>query len=153
MRRKEKEISLRSELDGIISKCQVCHLGLALDNAPYVVPVNFGYDGEQIYFHTALKGKKTDILALNDRICFQMECGTALVVRAPEPCNWSFSFESVIGLGRARELTQPEEKKQGLMRIIEHYGGQPIPPDEKKMAAVRVWCIRIEEMTGKRSAP
>lgn len=82
-----------------------------------------------------------------------MECSTGLVARTPEPCDWSFSFESIIGFGQARELERPEEKKEGLMQIIRHYGGQAALPAEKKIAAVRVWCIRIEEVTGKRSMP
>ena len=153
MRRKEKEISSRSEIDEIISKCQICHLGMALENQPYVIPVNFGYDGDQIYFHTARKGRKTDILALNAKVCFQMERSTGLVARTPEPCDWSFAFESIIGFGQVRELVQPEEKKEGLVQIIRHYGGQAVLPAEKKMAAVRVWSIQIEEVTGKRSMP
>ena len=34
---------------------QICRLGLCKDNRPYIVPVNFGYDGEHIYFHTGPK--------------------------------------------------------------------------------------------------
>lgn len=153
MRRKEKEISSRGEIDEIISKCQICHLGMALNDQPYVIPVNFGHDGDQIYFHTAGKGKKLDILALNPRVCFQMECNTGLVAGTPEPCDWSFAFESIVGFGQVHELIQPKEKKEGLMHIVRHYGGKAALPAEKKMAAVRVWCIRIEEVTGKRSMP
>ncbi|MEJ2039639.1 MAG: pyridoxamine 5'-phosphate oxidase family protein [Desulfosarcinaceae bacterium] len=153
MRRNEKEIGERAGVDEIIHHCQVCHLGLCLGHEPYVVPVNFGYDGEQLYFHTAIEGKKTDILARNSRVCFQMERNATLVARSPEPCSWSFAFESVIGFGRARELLLPEEKKYGLMQIIQHYGEQAAPPAEKKLAAVRVWTVSIDEVTGKRSMP
>ena len=62
VRRDDKEIASRSEIDDIIRGCKVCHLGLAVDGEPYIVPVSFGYDGEAVYFHTAPEGKKIDFI-------------------------------------------------------------------------------------------
>ena len=50
MRRKEKEITDRREIDGIMRSCSVCRLGLARENVPYIIPVSFGYDGAAILF-------------------------------------------------------------------------------------------------------
>lgn len=40
MRRKEKEIPKRSEIEVIIGKSIVCRVGMAMDYMPYVVPMN-----------------------------------------------------------------------------------------------------------------
>jgi nitroimidazol reductase NimA-like FMN-containing flavoprotein (pyridoxamine 5'-phosphate oxidase superfamily) len=151
LQRKEKEITDRDRIDKIIQGCHVCHLGLSMNNRPYVIPINFGYDGDRLYFHTSLKGKKIDCLEANTHVCFQMERDTHLVAQDPEPCKWSFAFESVIGFGKVRELISMEEKKAGLMHIIQHYATHANPPSDKRLAGVRVWCIKIEELTGKRS--
>jgi hypothetical protein len=39
MLRKDKEIMDRKFISQTIKNCQVCRLGLAKDNSPYIVPV------------------------------------------------------------------------------------------------------------------
>ena len=56
MRRTDKEIPSRGEIDAVIRGCQVCRIALALENEPYIVPVSFGYDGASLFFHTAGSG-------------------------------------------------------------------------------------------------
>jgi hypothetical protein len=52
MRRSDREITHRERIDEIIRGCEVCHLGMADRDQPYVVPVSFGYDGQDVYFHS-----------------------------------------------------------------------------------------------------
>ena len=58
MRRTDKEIRDQELIARVIQNAQVCQLGLARDNIPYIRPVSFGYDGKAIYFHTAKEGRK-----------------------------------------------------------------------------------------------
>ncbi|MFH2046242.1 MAG: pyridoxamine 5'-phosphate oxidase family protein [Pseudomonadota bacterium] len=62
MRRKEKEITDKSEIEAVIHRLIVCRVGLADDNIPYIVPLCFGYRDNTIYVHGSLKGKKINIL-------------------------------------------------------------------------------------------
>jgi uncharacterized protein len=151
MRRKEKEIIDRTEIDQIIQACTVCHLGLSKDNLPYVVPLSFGYDGRCIYFHCAREGRKLEFLAANAQVCFQMECGISLSTHTTQACRWSFAFRSIIGTGLAEELVAPSQKHQALLQIVQHYGQGHVPPD--LMDTVRVFRIVIEQVTGKCSNP
>ncbi len=50
MRRKEKEITNIMEIEAIIQEAEVCRLGLAVDNTPYIVPVFFGYENNNRLF-------------------------------------------------------------------------------------------------------
>ena len=59
MRRTDKEITDQDLISRVIQNAQVCRLGLARDNIPYILPVSFGYDGKAIYFHTAKEGRKS----------------------------------------------------------------------------------------------
>jgi len=61
MLRNDKEIMDRKFISQIIKNCQVCRLGLAKDNSPYIVPVSFGYDGDALYFHTIKKRQETGL--------------------------------------------------------------------------------------------
>ena len=116
MRRTDKEIIDQTLVSQIIEKPQNCGLGLAKDNIPYVLPVSFGYDGTAIYFHTAKEGRKIDFMTANDRVCFEFEHGVQLSRNESNPCKWSFSFQSVIGYGTVRELTDLPERRQASIR-------------------------------------
>ena len=58
MRRKEKKITERLEIDEIIHKSNVCRLAFSKNNIPYIMPISFGYNGKKIFIHTATEGKK-----------------------------------------------------------------------------------------------
>lgn len=151
MRRKEKEITDPELIAGIIRGSDVCRLGLAMDNTPYVVPVSFGYDGSAIYFHTARTGKKIDYMQANSLVCFEFECGVRPLPDPANPCAWTFSFQTVIGHGTIHELETFDEKVHGLNQIVAHYSGQHGEFDEKSLANLRVWTIAVETLSSKQS--
>lgn len=150
MRRKEKEILDREEIESIIKKADVCRLGLSDKNIPYIVPLNFGYKENCLYFHTAKAGKKIDMIKTNNRVCFEMDIDHE-VVRAENPCDWNMKFQSVIGYGRAFLLEDIDEKRQALDVIIEDYSGQTGEYAEKLVDRLAVIKVQIESMTGKKS--
>ncbi len=151
MRRKEKEIQDQTDISQIIRKCEVCRLGLSQNNIPYIVPISFGYDGEALYFHSTGSGKKMDMLSVNSNVCFEFESDVKLVTNEDKPCNWSFSFQSVIGFGKAEELVSQEGKIEGLKRIMEQYSDKKWDFPEMPLKKLRVWKIKIESITGKQS--
>jgi nitroimidazol reductase NimA-like FMN-containing flavoprotein (pyridoxamine 5'-phosphate oxidase superfamily)/RimJ/RimL family protein N-acetyltransferase len=151
MRRKDKEITDRSAIDAIIRGSDVCHLALALDSQPYLVPMSFGYDGRAIYLHSAPEGRKIEHFEGNNQVCFEFERVGTLLRPEGKVCGWTVPFQSVIGQGTICELVEPEHKLYGLNQIVLHYGGQAGQPDEGTMARTRVWKIVIHSLTGKRS--
>ncbi len=151
MRRHDKEIRSRAEIDAIIRAADVCRLALARDNEPYLVPVSFGYDGAALFFHTAPRGRKIDFIEANNRVCFEFEANVDLVRDVDDACAWTFSFESVIGYGPVFELVSTEEKTHALNQIMLHYSGREWEIPANATATTRVWRIDIESMTGKRS--
>ena len=79
MRRKDKEISDTKEIEEIIKRAKVCRLAMTDENRPYMVPLCFGYSEGVLYFHSANRGKKLDILNKNNRICFEFDIELELV--------------------------------------------------------------------------
>ncbi len=53
MSRKDKEIKDKDEIESTIKRANVCRIGLAENNIPYVVPLVFGYKDNCLYFHSA----------------------------------------------------------------------------------------------------
>lgn len=153
MQRREKAVTSGEEIDAIIRGAVVCHLAFAVDNMPYQVPVAFGYDGKDLYFHTSLAGRKIEFLEAGNVVCFEFERNVKLVTHPEKACAWSFSYESVIGYGHVEELIDPFCKQAGLQQIMRQYSGRHWEIEEAGMRVTRVWRIRIDSMTGKRSGP
>jgi hypothetical protein len=151
MRRRDKEIPSRGEIDAVIRGCQVCRLALAVENEPYIVPVSFGYDGDALFFHTASSGRKIEFLEANSRVCFEFERNVRLQVSQEAACKWTFAFESVIGYGTVTELIDSAEKERGLGQIMLQYSGKQWEFNPSLLAKTRVWQILIDSLTGKRS--
>ena len=151
MRRHDKEISTRREIDEIIRAALLCRIAFANGDEPYVVPISFGYDGKALFIHTAKRGRKIEFIENNSRVCFELEANVALKTDEGDACQWTFEFESVIGYGTIIELDSAEEKSRGLNQIMLHYSGREWEIDKAATATTRVWRIDIESVTGKRS--
>jgi nitroimidazol reductase NimA-like FMN-containing flavoprotein (pyridoxamine 5'-phosphate oxidase superfamily) len=71
MRRADRLVTDRAAIDEVLRRADVLHLAMTGAEGPYVVPVNFGYDGEHIWIHCAEEGRKLDLLAADPRVCFE----------------------------------------------------------------------------------
>lgn len=153
LRRAEKEITDRAEVEAVLREAEVGRLGTSVDGRPYVVPVNFAYRNGKIFFHGAGEGKKLRDIAENPRVCFEVD--TAGVMPAEGPCDYSYRYRSVIATGSARMLTDIDERAEALRTIVEKYAegkGVEITRERMEMfATLAVVEIEVEEMTGKQS--
>ena len=150
MRRKEKEITDKSEIKSIIRKSLVCRLGIADNGMPYIVPLCFGYKDNCLYFHSAREGRKIEILKYNNKVCFEFD-GSLEVQSGKAACDWGMQYRSVIGYGKASFVEDPEEKRMGLDAIMAQYADGAFEYSEKALGKVLVIKVEIESMTGKKS--
>jgi uncharacterized protein len=153
MRRTDREVTARAEIDAIIRGSLVCRVALAKDNLPYLVPLCFGYDGAALYVHTAAEGKKIVHFEANQQVCFEFERNVELRRDPLSACKWSMSYECVIGYGTISELLEPLAKERALNELMRQYSGKNWPFDAVAVAAVRIWKVEITSMTGKQSLP
>jgi uncharacterized protein len=151
MRRAEKEITSRKELETILAKAKVCRIGLLDTNHPYIVPLNFGYKDGCLYFHSAPEGRKIDLLKKNNTVCFEVDIDHD-IINTGIPCNWTSTYTSIIGYGKAYLITNTEEKQKALTIILDHYEpGTTYAFPEKNLRDIVIIKIEITEMTGKTS--
>ncbi len=150
MRRKEKEITRKSEIEAIIHKSLVCRVGLCVNDIPYIVPLCFGYQDNTIYVHGSLKGQKIDMLKNNQNVCLEFDINTE-IMEASNACEWGMKYQSVIGFGKASFLDDSEQKRNALNIIMNQYLGGPSQFSEKALNGTPVIKIEITSMTGKQS--
>jgi nitroimidazol reductase NimA-like FMN-containing flavoprotein (pyridoxamine 5'-phosphate oxidase superfamily) len=154
LRRADREITDQAAIEAILHRAGVGRLGLAVDNAPYIVPLNYVYHQEAIYFHCADEGRKIDMLRVNPRVCFEVDehYGT---VRSNKPAPHSTHYASVIVFGQARIVDDPQQKFEVLQALLDKYapGRHYRPLRLNEAQKVTVVEISIEAMTGKARAP
>jgi nitroimidazol reductase NimA-like FMN-containing flavoprotein (pyridoxamine 5'-phosphate oxidase superfamily) len=148
MRRKEREISRREELDEILRRALYLHVGVVDAEGPYVVPLNFGYAENTLYFHTAVEGRLLSALKQRPRVCFSVVVDAAPVA-GENACAWSFRYRSIIGYGRAEILTDDAARRHGLDVVMAKFTPGPYEYAEKVLARTTVVAVGIESMTGK----
>ena len=154
MRRKDREIIDIYGIEEILRHCKTCHVAMVDRGLPYVVPLSFGYrilDGNvlELYFHSALEGRKLDILRRNNKVCFEM-ANEGEPVFSENPCNSGYYFASVIGDGEAVFIDNTGEKCRALSVLYKHQTGKDYEFTTEEAETVCVFKITSTDFSGKR---
>jgi hypothetical protein len=150
MRRKEKQIVDLPAIESVISKAEICHLALSVNDRPYVVPLCFGYQAKTLYFHSAAAGKKLEMIRANPQVCFELVVDNRIIT-ADQACNWSMKYKSVIGFGKASVIEDKAERTKALTIIMKQYADQSWEFKPSLLEKTVLIRVEIEEMTGKQS--
>ena len=150
MRRKDKEVTDKKAIEDIILRSTVCRLGMCDRHYPYIVPLCFGFKDNTLYFHSAPKGKKIDILKKNPNVCFEFDIFTQ-VIKSAKACKWGMTYRSVIGYGKASFVTDENLKRQAFDIIMKQYADGSFLYEETSLTSTVIIKVNIESMTGKNS--
>ena len=150
MRRADREIANRKEVEDILRRSPVCRLALIDGGRPYLVPLCFGYEAGMLYFHSAPVGKKIDLLKRNRNVCFEFDADT-IVVPADTPCGWTMRYQSVIGYGIADFVEDPDEKRAALDIIMRQYAEGTHKYSDETLRKTAVIKVEIQGLSGKKS--
>ena len=148
MRRSEREIADRAEIDAILQSSRVMYLALSDADVPFAVPVFYAYDGTALYLHSAKGGSKIRILKRNNRVCFVVSLQHG-VIESEEACDFEAKHRTVIGLGRAAFVEDPAEKVAALDRIVARFTDRSFEYPKTNLDATAVIRIDIESVKGK----
>lgn len=102
-----------------------------------------------MYFHSAIAGKKIDLLRENSKVAFSMSCSHKLIT-GELACDCMMEFDSVCGNGMI-EILGEDEKMAALTRVMNHY--QPNVDhqyDTRLFKVVSVLKLTVNEIYGKR---
>jgi nitroimidazol reductase NimA-like FMN-containing flavoprotein (pyridoxamine 5'-phosphate oxidase superfamily) len=152
MRRADKQITDRDELHRILDEALVLHLGMIDGQRPYVVPLNFAREGDELWLHSFSEGRKLDCLRRRPSVCVEVE-RLIQITSGPAACgNWTSHYESVIGFGTATVLSDDEHKLHAMQAIMGKYSGkQDWEFSPETLAKIVVVRVSLDSLTGKRS--
>lgn len=111
MRRLDKQISDPNLIEEIFQKGTIVHVAMLDDDKPYQVPLNYGYENNTLYMHSARAGKKIDLLRKNNLVHFQIEAGVE-VKNTDQAYRCGTNYECVMGYGKATIVDDSKEKGQ-----------------------------------------
>ena len=153
MRRADREVTDRKQLEEILKACHAVHIGAQDGDGMFVVPMNYGFhlEGDRLtlYVHSAQEGRKVSAFRAGGTVAFEMDCGHALRT-ADTACGHSYTYRSIMGAGPIRELTGREEKRSALNAIMAHMTGRDgwDMPDAS-LDRTAVFAIQADQWTGK----
>ena len=151
MRRKEKEITDRNEIEEILTHNIICRIALSDNNVPYIIPMNYGYRKNKIYLHSAGVGKKIEIIQKNNNVCFEIT-DSIEITGARTACDYGTKYRSVIGFGRIKIMDSARDKKEALNIIMnKHTKKADWIISDLMVLKVTVLEIEIESVSGKKS--
>jgi hypothetical protein len=136
----------------ILDEGLICHLGFVVDGSPFVMPTVYARDGDVIYVHGSPASRMLNTAAGPADVCLTVTLLDGLVL-ARSVFTHSMNFRSVVVVGRAEEVTDPEEKMAASWALTEHvcHGrwADARHPTAKELAATIVLRLRLDEASAK----
>ena len=152
MTKREFRITDENQIRHILDTAKVLHLGLAVNNEPYVVPMNYGYAMEEgklvLYLHSAVQGKKLDMMRENPRVFFELDCDLA-PFEGEKPCQYGLVYSSVMGRGTASVVEDTAEKIKAMALLMKTQTQKDFEFNDRLVSIVAVIRIDVEEYTAK----
>lgn len=149
VRRKDRAITDRAEIDAILHEGKVMHLAMSHNDRPFLVPVFYAYDGTVLYFHSASQGTKIAILKENQHVCFEVSLNHGVIPDA-KACDFEARHRTVIGMGRAVFVEEAAEKTRALDAIVALFTDKKFAYPEPSLAQATVVRIEIDSIKGKK---
>ena len=156
MRRVDRAVMDNRQIQSIIEKAKVVHIGMIDNDRPYVVPMQYGFifneDKLTLYVHCAKKGRKLDIINKNPHVFIELETEAVIISGGEVPCEYGSEYASVMGDGTAVFVEDVKEKILGLQLLMKTHTGRDFEITEQMTKQVTVLRIDVPCVTAKSRA-
>ena len=152
VREPQRAVYDRSAAYKILDEGFICHVGFVVDGQPFVIPTGYGRSGDNLYIHGSAASRMLRNLDEGVAVCVTVTLLDGLVL-ARSIFNHSMNYRSVVVLGTAVAVRDPEEKLDALRALSEHIlpgrWAESRLPNEKELKATLVMRLPIEEFSAK----
>jgi nitroimidazol reductase NimA-like FMN-containing flavoprotein (pyridoxamine 5'-phosphate oxidase superfamily) len=142
----------RETIHAILDEGLVCHVGFVSEGQPFVIPMNYGRDGDRLFLHGSAASRLLRGLEAGWAVCLTVTLLDGLVL-ARSAFHHSMNFRSVVLFGRATPVSGPAEKVAALRVISEHVipgrWDEVRPPSDRELAMTMVLEVPIDEASAK----
>jgi len=152
VREPDRAVYDREAVNHLLDEGFLCHVGFVVDGQPFVIPTSYGREGDVLYIHGSAASRMLRNLSQGIRVCITVTLLDGLVL-ARSIFNHSMNYRSVVILGTATLVDDPEEKLKALRvlseHIIPHRWDDSRQPNEKELKATSALRVPIEEFSAK----
>ena len=142
----------RAAIDAILDEGLICHLGFVADGQPYVIPTLYARIGDEAYVHGSSASRMLRTLASGFDACLTVTLVDGIVL-ARSIFNHSINYRSVVVLGRARAVEDPDEKRRALEafsdRLLRGRWADVRPPTSTELKATSILRMSLAEASAK----
>ena len=136
----------------ILDEGFICHVGFVVDGQPFVIPTGYGRAGDNLYIHGSAASRMLRNLDEGVGVCATVTLLDGLVLTR-SIFNHSMNYRSVVVLGTAVAVNDPQEKLEALRLLSEHIlpgrWAEIRRPNEKELKATLVLRLPITEFSAK----
>ena len=141
-----------ARIHAILDEGFICHVGFAVDGQPYVIPTGYARAGDRLYIHGSAASRMLRALGQGAQLCVTVTLVDGLVL-ARSAFHHSMNYRSVVVLGQARVVTDPEEKTAALSRFTNHVvpgrWEEVRQPTEQELKSTTVLALELDEVSAK----
>jgi len=142
----------KAQVHAILDEGFLCHVGFAVDGQPYVIPTGYARVGEILYVHGSAASRMLRALDTGVDVCLTVTLVDGFVL-ARAAFHHSMNYRSVVVLGRARLVTDREEK----LRALESFTNHILPgrwdevrqPTDNELKSTSVLALPLNEVSAK----
>jgi uncharacterized protein len=142
----------RATIDAILDEALICHVGFVADERPYVIPTIHARDGDTLYLHGSPASRMLRTIKEGVDVCVTATLLDGLVL-ARSVYNHSMNYRSVVVLGRAREVTDVDDKLHAMECVVEHIvpgrWAEARQPDAKEIKGTTILALPLDEASAK----
>jgi uncharacterized protein len=142
----------RAAIDAILDEGLICHLGFVHDGHPFVIPTLYARLGDEVMVHGSSASRMLRTLAAGVDACLTVTLVDGIVL-ARSIFNHSINYRSVVVLGRAAEVAEPDEKLRALEafsdRLVPGRWATVRPPNAKELKATAILRLPLDEASAK----
>lgn len=143
----------RDVIYSILDEAFICHVGFADTNGqPFVIPTMFARVNDFLYFHGSAASRTLRGLASGLPVCITVTLTDGLVL-ARSVFNHSMNYRSVVALGQATLIDDPDEKLVALHafteKLIPGRWNDARQPNEKELKATSILKLPLTEVSAK----
>lgn len=136
----------------ILDEAMVCHVGFVVEDQPFVIPMGYGRDGDDLILHGGPASRMLRAVASGAPLCVTVTLLDGLVL-ARSAFHHSMNYRSVVVLGQARAIRDPAEKRAALERLTEHLipgrWADARKPNDRELARTVVFRLSLAEASAK----
>ena len=109
----------RAAAYAVLDEGLVAHVGIAVDGQPFVIPMAYGRDGDRLLLHGSVASRLMRGLDSGLPVCVTVTLIDGLVM-ARSAFHHSMNYRSVVVLGEARRIDDPDELLAALDVLVDH---------------------------------